>query len=83
MAGELRKRAKQYDVVKGKLGTKFVRKTGCKRLDRMVAKEAMKREGIVRPCKPGVYKDAHGNNKKSGSYFATHWRDYVGWEKNK
>ena len=49
----------------------------------MVAKEAMKREGIVRPCKPGVYRDKYGNAKKSGSYFATHWKDYVGWEKNR
>lgn len=81
--GELARKARRYDVVKGKLGTNFVRITGCKRLDRMVAKEAMKREGIVRPCKPGVYKDKYGNPKKSGSYFATHWRDYVGWEKNR
>lgn len=81
--GELARKARRYDVVKGKLGTNFVRKTGCKRLDRMVAKEAMKREGIVRPCKPGVYRDKYGNPKKSGSYFATHWRGYVGWEKNR
>lgn len=77
--GELAKRAKRYDVVNGKLGTNFVRIMGCKRLDRMVARESMKREGIVRPCKA-----PRGENGGRGkSYFARNWKDYVGWEKNK
>jgi hypothetical protein len=77
--GELARKARKYDVVKGKLGTNFVRVTGCKRLDRMVAKEAMKREGIVRPCKsPFCEKSGRGQ-----SYFAKNWRNYIGWEKNK
>lgn len=77
--GELARKTRKYDVVKGKLGTNFVRITGCKRLDRMVAKEAMKREGIVRPCK-APFSEKNGRGQ---SYFARNWRDYVGWEKNK
>lgn len=73
----LRERAKQFDVVRGKLGTKFVRKTGCKRIDRAVARKAMKDAGIVRSCKGGRYKDRAGNLCKGTSYFSENWRKWA------
>lgn len=66
---DLKEKANGKDpfVINGKLKTTFSLVTGDKKLDRLVAKNNMKKAGLKRICK-----------KNGGSsYFADNWRDWV------
>lgn len=57
----------KLNVVRGKLMTTFTQRTGCKRIDREVARGNMKRAGYTQINK----------NKGGGSLFSRCWRDFV------
>ena len=67
--GDLKSRASGKDpvVVNGKLKSTFRRVTGCKKLDREIAKKNMKEAGYTQICK----------DKGGGSFFANNWREFV------
>ena len=44
-----------------------------RKLARTVAKNQMKKKGMVQICKKGAKK----GERSEGSYFSSHWRDYV------
>lgn len=50
-----------------------------RRLARNVAKNRMKKVGMVRICKSGAKK----GERSEGSYFSQHWKDHVKYGKEK
>lgn len=68
--GVLSDRANGKDpfVINGQLKTTFRRVTGCKKLDREVAKNRMREAGYTQICKV----DEQGSSK-----FSRLWRDFV------
>ena len=80
--GDLGQMAQSRDpsVTNGKIKTTFVRIKGCKKIDRMVAKNNMKDIGMVRICKGQKHgrNNGHSENERvSSSRFANNWRDYI------
>lgn len=67
---DLKEKANGRDpfVINGNLKTTFKRVTGSTKLDRMIARNNMKKAGLSKFTKKG----ADGE-----SYFAKHWREWV------
>jgi hypothetical protein len=50
---------------------------GLRKLARTVAKNQMKKKGMVQICKDNLSKNSISFMAYTGSYFSWHWKDYV------